>query len=260
MTARLIGSSLVVLLLALAAASAGAGGARPPVALTATPARVELVGSGAATVRIVNTGAMRVVVDVRTAGFALDLRGRPRIVRASGARRSAVGWLRFRPRTLALAPGAAGSVSIVSTLPPRTEPGDHDALVLLTTRRRVQDGVAVRMRMGVVVVVRAPGAVVRRLELRGLRVVRRARVRTLELVVVNRGNVTESLSRDAASVTLYRSGRRVARLVAAPRTLRPGTRGVVQFRCPPHLAGAFRASVEVTGASRGFGRTYRVRL
>ncbi|MCS7006260.1 MAG: hypothetical protein RMM28_01140 [Thermoleophilia bacterium] len=261
MTARVIGASLVVLLLALAPASAGASATRPPVALTATPAHVGLAGNARASVRIVNTGSARVVVDVRTAGFALDLRGRPRIVKASEVRRSAATWLRLRPRMLVLAPGAASSVSIASRLPRRAEPGDHDALVLFTTRQRVQDGVAVRMRVGVVVVVRAPGAVVRRLELGGLRVARSGRVRTLELVVANRGTVTESVTRDAIVVTLSRSGRRLARLTAVPRTLRPGTRGVVQFRCPARVSGALRASVEVrSGAPGGFRRTYRIRV
>ena len=64
-------------LLALASASAGASGARPPVALTASPAHLELAGTGRATVRVTNSGTNPVVLDVRRAGFALDLRGRP---------------------------------------------------------------------------------------------------------------------------------------------------------------------------------------
>ena len=160
----------VPFLLALASASAGASGARPPVALTTSPAHLELAGTGRATVRVTNSGTNRVVLDVRRAGFALDLRGRPKIVGQHDVRRTAAGWLGFRPRTLSLRPGATGSVTIASTVPARAEPGDHDALVLFTTRRRVTDGLAVRVRMGVVVVVRAPGAVVHRIELRALRV------------------------------------------------------------------------------------------
>ena len=161
---------LVPVLLALASASAGASGARPPVALTASPAHLELAGTGRATVRVTNSGTNPVVLDVRRAGFALDLRGRPKIVGQHDVRRTAAAWLGFRPRTLSLRPGATGSVTIASTVPARAEPGDHDALVLFTTRRRVTDGLAVRVRMGVVVVVRAPGAVVHRIELRALRV------------------------------------------------------------------------------------------
>ena len=117
----------LALLLALASASAGASGTRPRVALTASPAHVELAGSGRATVRVTNSGASRVVLNVRRAGFALDLRGEPKIVGQDAGRRSAAAWLGFRPRTLTLGPGASGSVTIASNVPARVEPGDHDA-------------------------------------------------------------------------------------------------------------------------------------
>ena len=93
--------------------------------------------------------------------------GRPRIVarggRSScgGVARSAPGSLRARGRREPVAHRTS------SRLPMTVEPGDHDALVLLTTRPRRGPAVAVRMRIGVVVVVRAPGRVVRRLALRG---------------------------------------------------------------------------------------------
>ena len=250
----------LALLLALASASAGASGARPPVALTASPAHVELAGSGRATVRVTNSGANRVLLDVRRAGFALDLRGEPRIVGQNAVRRSAVAWLGFRPRTLTLGPGASGSVTIASKVPIRAEPGDHDALVLFTTRRRVSDGLAVRVRMGVVVVVRAPGKVVRLLALRGLRAVRTSRGRALELVLVNRGNVTESLGRGRAVVSVERDGRRLARLTAATRSLRPGTRGVLQFPIRRRLDGIVLARVDLVAESGRIQRVYRLRL
>jgi hypothetical protein len=263
MRACLLGALLSGLLLALAASATGASGARPPVALVAVPAHVDLAGRDAATVRVTNTGTTPVVVDVRRAGFSLDLRGRPRIVGSEGVRRSAAAWLSFRPRSLALAPGASAPVAIESSVPARAEPGDHDALVLLTTRPRVQSGVAVRMRMGVVVVVRAPGTVVRRLSLGRLRVARggEGRARTLELVVVNRGNVTESFERGATSVSLFRSGRRVALLTGVPRSLRPATRGIVQFPARSRVTGPFRAVVRVkTGSGTVLQRSYRVRM
>jgi hypothetical protein len=200
------------------------------------------------------------VLDVRRAGFALDLRGEPRIVGVPGGRRSAAAWLGFRPRTLAVGPGASGSVTIVSRVPARAEPGDHDALVLFTTRRRVRDGLAVRVRMGVVVVVRAPGKVVRRLRLRGLRSVRTRRGRTLELVVANRGNVTESFARGRAVVSVERGGRRLARLTAEARTLRPGTRGVLRFAVPRRVVGAVLARVDLLAEAGRVQRLYRVRL
>jgi hypothetical protein len=254
-------SSTVALLLALASAPAGASAARPAVALTASPAHVELSGAARATVKVTNSGGRRVVVDMRRAGFAVDLRGRPKIVATNRVRRSAAAWLSLRPRTIVLGPGASRVVTIASRPPSRVEPGDHDALVLLTTRPLVKDRVAVRMRMGVVVVVRVPGTIRRRLELRAAHVARRGRVRALELVVANLGNVTELFTRKRAVVALHRGGQRITRLTAETRSLRPGTVGVLQFRYRRTLSGPMIAHVDVVAESgRAIRRTLRIRL
>jgi hypothetical protein len=154
---------------------------------------------------------------------------------------------------------------VVSRLPARAEPGDHDALLLLTTRRRAQDGVAVRMRLGVVVVVRAPGTVVRRLGLGAMRATRARKAGrrglVLELLVVNRGNVSESIEPRHAVVSLLRRGRRIARLTARPQELRPRTQGIFQFRYRGRARGRVTARVHVSlGEGRVFSRTYRIRL
>ena len=255
------GSSALAVVLALVPASAGAGAARPPVSLAAVPAHLTLLGSTRAAVRVTNSGTKPVVVVVSRAGFALDRRGRP-LIAGSGGPRSAALWLTFRPGRFALEPRASISVLVASRLPRRAEPGDHDALVLLSTRPLRKARVAVRLRMGVVVVVRASGKVVRRLELRGLRVARRGRGRALELVVANRGNVTESLARARAVVSRARSGRRVATLVARSRELRPRTSGILEFRFRGHPRGRMTARIMIPaepGRSRLL-RTYRIRL
>ena len=64
MTRALLGAAVLVLVLVLASASAGASGARPPVALTASPSKLELAGTSQATVRVTNGGASRVILDV----------------------------------------------------------------------------------------------------------------------------------------------------------------------------------------------------
>jgi hypothetical protein len=257
----LAGLATVLILLALASASAGASVARPPVALTASPARVDLAGSSRSIVRVRNAGTTRAVLDVRRAGFRLDLRGRPRIVGEHGGRRSAAPWLEFRPRTLAIAPGAAAAVSISSRVPPRAEPGDHDALLLFTTRRRVRDGLAVRVRMGVVVVVRAPGRVVHRFALGTLRSTGTRRGRVLELAVRNRGNVTEYLERGRARISLERGGRRLATLGAEARSLRPGTRGLLRFLLRrARIIGPVSARVDLRTNAGRLERLYRLRL
>jgi hypothetical protein len=226
----------------LAPASAGAGGPRPPASLAVSPPHVALVGRASSIVHVTNPGAQAVVVDVGRAGFALDLRGRPRIVN-----RTATSWIRFRPQRLVLGPGATAPLTVTSALGRRAEPGDHEALVLLTTRVRPAGRVAVRMRLGVVVAVRVPGRVVHRLVLRSLRV-RRAGV--IELLVANRGNVTEPLDR----VRVVVQGRR---LRAEPRDLLPRTRGIVAFRYR-RLHGA--ATAVVVLPRKGVRRAFRLVL
>jgi hypothetical protein len=85
------------------------------------------------------------------------------------------------------------------------------------------------MRIGVVVVVRAPGRVVRSVDFRALRVRRAGRTRTLELVLANRGNVTETIDASRIRLSLLRKGTSSS-LRPEPRELRPRTSGLVQFR------------------------------
>jgi hypothetical protein len=217
-------------------------------------------GGGAARVRLRNPGRKAVAVEVASAGLALDLRGRPRIVKRGGPS-SAAGWLRLRPARIRLAPHAAGTVLVSARVPRRAEPGDHDALVLLSARPLARARVSVRLRLGVVVVVRAPGAVLRRVELRRLRVARRGGKRALELAVVNSGNVTERLLR--VRVTLFRpSTRRIATVRASGRELRPHTRGLLEFRLRPSANGAVTARVVVPEEPGRpvIRRTYRLRI
>ena len=179
-----------------------------------------------------------------------------------GGARAAASWLTVVPGRFVLRPGATRSLIVRSRLPRRVEPGDHDALVLLTTRPRRDGGVAVRMRIGVVIVVRAPGRIVRRLAVRDLRVRRAGRVRVLELRLANRGNVTESLARGQVRLALRRRGARDVGLRAGRRTIRPRTDGVVQIPCPRFLRGWLTATVWIASepgrpAAR---RTLRIRL
>ena len=236
-------ATLVLVGVVLAPASAGAGTARPPLALTATPAHVALTGSGRATVRVTNPGSRPVVVDVGRAGFALDLRGRPKIVSSRSAR-GAAPWLTVRPRRFVLPSATTRSLTVSSRLPFGVEPGDHDALVLLTTRPYRGGAVGVRMRIGLVVVVRAPGRVVRRLAVRALGVRRSRRGRTLELHVTNGGNVTERLGRGQVRLVLRRAGVR-ARPRADVRELRPRTGGIVQIPYHGPLRGWVTVHAEI---------------
>jgi hypothetical protein len=254
---------LAITACALAPPSAGASVVRPPVSLVASPSHVTLVGRARETIRVSNSGTEAVVVDVTRAGFVLDLRGRPRIAARGGGPLPAAPWLRARPARLAIAPGAVAELTVSSVPPVRAEPGDHSALVLLTTRPRPRRALAVRMRLGVVIVVRVPGRIVRRLVPLSLHVRRAGRLRVLELLVANRGNVTQVLDRGCVIVTLRRRGRVLARLRPAPRQLLPRTSGLVETRYAGRVHGRLVAQVDFAAHKsclHARGRAFSIRL
>lgn len=222
-------------LAALAAPALAGAASPPPVALIASPSHVDLKGSARAPVTVTNSGSRPVVVDVARAGFALDLRGRPHAV----ARRSS--WLAVGPRRLTLAPGATAMLTVSAHVPRRAQPGDHSELVLLTSRPPARRGLPVRLRVGVVVVVRAPGRVVRRLTVIRLHVRRAGKARVLGLLLANRGSVTESVGGPCAVLWLHRRGRIIARLRTLERRILPHTRGLVELVYRGRLRGQLRA-------------------
>jgi hypothetical protein len=247
----------------LLAGSAGGGTARAPVSLVAAPSHVNLVGIAQQTIAVMNSGRDPVVIDVAEAGLSLDLRGRPSIVARREGLRTAVSWLGVRPRQLTLPAGTRGMLIVVSKPPRGAQPGDHATLVLLTTRPVQRGTIAIRTRIGVIVVVRAPGPIVRRLELRRLRVRRSRGTRSFELLVGNRGNVAEPLGRNCLALSLRRGGRRLATVRPAPRELLPHTSGIVEFAYSGHLRGPVAARVELSAQAPCGGilrRTFRVRL
>jgi hypothetical protein len=215
----------VALLALLVPASAGASPARPVVALTASPTHLTLAGRERRALLVANPGATAIVVSASAAGFTLGLRGRPHVDGGASARRVA-SWLVVHPSRIVLAPGA-GTEVLITAAPSRTAtPGDHAALVLLTTRAPPGAAVPVRMRVGVTVVVRVPGKVVHRLALRSLRVLRGTRGRVFRVVIANRGNVVEWLRRGRLEIVLLAGTRRVAELLSSPREILPGAAGV----------------------------------
>jgi hypothetical protein len=221
---------------ALAAPGLAGAAAPSPVSLVASPSHVALNGSARAPVTVTNSGTDPVVVDVARAGFALDLRGRPRAV----SRRSS--WLAVGPRRLTLAPGATATLTVSSHVPRRAQPGDHSELVLLTSRPPTRRGLPVRLRLGVVVVVRAPGKVVRRVSAISLRARRAGKARVLGLLLANRGTVTESVGGPCAVLWLHRRGRILARLRAIERRILPHTRGLVELVYRGRLRGRLQAT------------------
>jgi hypothetical protein len=191
--------------------------------MIASPSHISLAGSGRADATVTNSGSDPVTVDVTRAGFALDLRGRPRAV----LRRPS--WLAVAPRQLSLAPGANAELTVTAHVPSGARPGDHSGLVLLTTRSPTVRGLPVRVRLGVVVTVRAPGKIVRRIAAVRIRARRVGRTRVLGVLLANRGNVTETVGGTCALVWLHRRGRILARLGAPERRILPYTSGLVEL-------------------------------
>jgi hypothetical protein len=221
---------------------------RPPVALQVSPARVALAAPGSRTIRLRNVGVRQVVVDTAR--------------RTLGPRQAANRWLTIAPTRLVLGPGSSAAFTVRAVPGPRATPGDHHVLVLLVGRSTTAARVTVRMRLGIVVRVRVPGRIVRRLELRGLRVRRHGRVRVLLASVANRGNVSEEIF-GPVTISLTRGGHALARLrVPARRELRPGTGALFRARYAGPVRGWVnaRVTVRVRGAARSFERRYRIRL
>jgi len=174
--------------------------------------------------------------------------------------RGAAAWLRFRPRRLRIAPGAKAVLNVKAAPPRRAEPGDHPALVLLTTRPLGVRRVRVRLRVGVVVDLRVPGRIVRRVDARALTVRRRGRLRLLELRLVNRGNVTERFAEDGLRLVLSRGGRPLATLRPRRGELLPRSTGLAEFPYRGPARSGVVARVELRPSIRGRRPAFHLRL
>ena len=162
----------------------------------------------------------------------------------------------MRPKRIAIAPGDAATLTVTGRVLHGASPGDHASLLLLLSRPLARGTVAVRMRLGIVVVLRVPGHVVHRLALLGVRAQRAGRRRLLTFRVANRGNVAELLGGDGSAVTLWRGGRLLTRLRVAPRELLPRSRGVVELA----YRGPLRGLVFCRIGNHSLGPPYRMRL
>jgi hypothetical protein len=224
--------------------------APPRPVLVASPARVVLDGVTRAVVHVAAPRGHE-LVDVSLAPYALDLRGRPRL--GGGARPPR--WVSARPAHLSVGPD--GALVTLAASPPRGAlPGDRPFALVLTTRGVRGTSVAVRLRIGVLVIAHVPGKAVRRLVIGPLRVRRSHGVRILELTIRNSGNVVERLTPGQLVFALYRRGRIVARLHPPARELLPHSRAIVTSALRPPLRGP--ANVRVTLGA--FVHSYPLRL
>ncbi|HLX31218.1 MAG TPA: hypothetical protein VKR79_00480 [Gaiellaceae bacterium] len=241
---RVAVAALLVAGAVFAPSAAGAG-----VGLVVSPLRLALAGGSSATITVRNPTVRPLVVRVGRAGFARSLRGRPRVL---AAHRGAAPWLRLRPRRLRLAPGGVATLHVRVRPPAAAGPGDHPALILLTTQPPGTQRVRILLRVGVEVLVRVPGPTVRRLEPRGLTVRRRGTTRLLELRLVNGGNLTQRLDRRSAPLVLVRDGDPVAKLRPRNLELLPHSAGIAEF--------VYRGRIRGVLVARILRHAFRLRL
>jgi len=232
-------AGLTALVPAFALSTVGASAARPRVALSISPAQLALTVPGSRRIRVRNEGVERVVVDI--------------------TRRT---WLRTVPARLTLRSGESATLTLGLTRPPHTEPGDHRALVLLTTRALRAGRVNLQVRLGVRVKLRVPGRIVRQLPLGRLRVERGRGARFMFVSVANRGTVTVPL-RGHITASLLRRGLQPAPLKPrARRALLPGAHAVLALHYSGRLRGPVTVVVRVRlgAGGRTVERRYRARL
>ena len=246
----------VALIVAAALIPSAAAGRVPAAALGVSPLRLELKGASTAPITVQNPGARPLVVTVSRAGFARTLHGKPRIKAAHGA----AGWLSVLPHRRRLAPHATASFRVAAQPPAWARPGDHPALVLLTTRPRQDKKVHVLLRVGVVVLVRVAGTVVHDLVPQALSVRSRQATRLISLRLANRGNVAERLGASRLHLALARGDRTFATLRAHRLELLPHSAGIAQFAYRGAVRGRIRATVVFRPATLGRARSFRVTL
>jgi hypothetical protein len=249
-------SALTAAILAAAAASIPGAAAGRGIAISASPLHLTLKGPSSRVITVRNPSRRTMVVDVSRAGFARSLRGKPRVKPARGA----ATWLRVRPRRLHIPPRGKATLHVAAKPPRRAEPGDHPALVLLATRPLHVRRIRLRLRVGVIVVLHVRGRIVRRLDARSLTVRRAGSRRLLELLLVNRGNVTERLGGARLRLVLLRRGHRLATLRPGRRELLPRSAGIAEFTYRGRVRGSVVAQVELRPPAHGRPRIFRIRL
>ncbi|MDX6484465.1 MAG: hypothetical protein QOE95_2236, partial [Gaiellaceae bacterium] len=172
-------AGLTALVLASAPSAVGADADQPRVSLSVSPARLALAAPGARTIKLRNSGAEQVVVDVTR--------------RPLDPQPAAKTWLQISPARLVLHSGENAILTLRASPPLHAEPGEHHVLVLLTTRPLHGGRVNVQVRLGVRIRMDVPGRIVRNAALGGLRIRRSHTARFMFVPVTNRGNVTVPL-------------------------------------------------------------------
>jgi hypothetical protein len=232
------------------------GGVAPPrVALTVSPAHLTLAAGAKATVRVAPAAGARLVLRCSVTGLRLDARGHPAI----GGAPDAAAWLKVTPATVSV--GSSGASFVVSSRrAAHARPGDHVAILLLTATVPGSKGVAVGMRVGLVVTVAVKGRLTRHVAVVAVHGRREPGGRSLvSVTLVNRGDVIESVGGPLFQVRLSRHGRVLARPRVARRKILPRSTAVLTFRCRARGVVVVRIVPGSTGRHAP-ARSFRLRM
>lgn len=219
---------------ALAAASSG-GAAGPALSISASPFSLRLEGAATSSIQVTNPGRQALAVVVSTGDLAVSQTGKVSVDPKRKPKLSARSWLTVRPARLDLAPGGSADVTVVTRPPGNATPGDHYALVLLTSVPPRGAQVGVSTRIGVSVIDTVAGGRVAAPSIALPKVLVHGKKRLLRLRISNPGDVLQRLARGQISVRVLRGTRTVAHLSAPPRVLLPHAFGLLALAYPARL-------------------------
>lgn len=249
----------VLLAATLPAAIVGVGtGAekKPPapgeIAMTVQPSETIVVSGGETkTLTLTNTGAVTTKYFMAIGNFDVDADGAVRINPPLTPSRSASEWLKIDPPEVNLRVGQSAKIRVRATPARSAAPGDHGAIALFVTDVANQGQARFRGRIGVPMIVRVKGPLVRSVAIGRIAVSRSGRARVIKVRVINNGNVSERFTRQRISIQLVRGGRTVGRLSSRTRLFLPGTRGDILARYTGPLRGRVTVRVTLTPAPPG---------
>ena len=240
--------SCAVLGTALAAVAVAASSAWG-ISVSVAPSHLVIPAGQTQDLTISNPGSDPVTFDLSTGNYVLSANGQVQIDPKQPPARSAKDWIRLSPSTVTIDGQQSATIHVATKRVSSAAPGDHQALVFITSRATSTPGsVGVQTRLGIGVVVRVPGTLIRRLRVNKPTVATRGGVRVLQVRITNAGNINERFEKGQVRVTL-RTGAAKTVLIAKPQNVLPGTYGIFSLPYRGKLTGTVKATATVRPGS-----------
>jgi hypothetical protein len=234
--ARLVPAILAGSLVATAGVSAAE--VTNGLSLSVNPSGTVIVPGGTSrNLVLTNTGSREARYDISVGNYDISRDGQVTIDPPLTPGRSAKRWLTVTPRRVVLRSGESATLAVHATPSRVASPGDHHALVLILGSESREGTVRFRARIGVPMIVRVAGPLVRRLRVTRVTAVRSGRSRVIRVAVSNLGNVNERFTPQRGSFEILQRRRVVARLGVLTRSFLPGTSGFLVARYSGRVQG-----------------------